>query len=289
MKVTDLTGQKFNRLTVMKYIGKDKCGNSQWLCLCDCGNKTIVTSGHLKNGHSKSCGCFKNEKLIQRNKTDRHLYKNRWTKEEINILKQFYPNNGIIYCCNLLNRTKPSVAGKVAKLNLSTTITTFSLPRKNIIKKISNSRVLSLCQIHGETIHYCRKNKIIYCLKCHHKNPVANFAYRFRALIMGSIKKMSNSNYIPRGGFRNMNYTPLQLYNYLMNIKRLQKNKCPHCSISYDKCTMSIDHVIPLKTAKTEQEVIDLFCLQNLNLMCKSCNSSKNDKDYNIWMKSKSV
>lgn len=81
----------------------------------------------------------------------------------------------------------------------------------------------------------------------------------------------------------------LKLYNYINNIKRLQDNKCPHCQISYDKCVLSIDHVIPLERAKTEQEIIDLFDLKNLNLMCKNCNSSKQDRDYKIWTKNKCV
>lgn len=50
----DLTGQRFGRLTVIKYVGE-----SQWLCKCDCGNETIVDRGHLRTGHTKSCGCLK--------------------------------------------------------------------------------------------------------------------------------------------------------------------------------------------------------------------------------------
>lgn len=52
----DISGQKFGRLTAIKYIG-----HSKWLCECDCGNVTKVYSGHLKNGHTKSCGCLNHE------------------------------------------------------------------------------------------------------------------------------------------------------------------------------------------------------------------------------------
>jgi hypothetical protein len=59
-KFIDLTGQKFNRLIVLKfaYINKHK---SYWDCICDCGNKIIVYKGNLKNGHTKSCGCLQKE------------------------------------------------------------------------------------------------------------------------------------------------------------------------------------------------------------------------------------
>lgn len=60
-KFVDLTGQKFNRLTVIKRaknIGK----STAWYCSCDCGTRdVIVTSDNLKHGNVKSCGCLKRE------------------------------------------------------------------------------------------------------------------------------------------------------------------------------------------------------------------------------------
>lgn len=54
----DITGQKFDRLTAMKYIGKFK-----WLCICDCGNKHICYGGDLRQGKVRSCGCLRNERV----------------------------------------------------------------------------------------------------------------------------------------------------------------------------------------------------------------------------------
>lgn len=58
----DLTGQRFNKLTVIKYAGKKGNGKKKlchWLCKCDCGNRVVVARNHLANGHTKSCGCYK--------------------------------------------------------------------------------------------------------------------------------------------------------------------------------------------------------------------------------------
>ena len=33
--------------------------SSRWLCQCECGNQTIVNSGSLRRGLTKSCGCVK--------------------------------------------------------------------------------------------------------------------------------------------------------------------------------------------------------------------------------------
>jgi hypothetical protein len=287
----NLVGQKFNRLTPIECVGRTKRGVPKWRCLCDCGNKTIVTSGHLKNGHSKSCGCFKKELTVQRNKASAGLNKNCWTKEEMEFLKINYPSHGTKFCSDNLNRTKRAINSAASILDLKTVIASQGVPQKNIIKKISNSKVLSLCQIHGETIHYCRKNKIIYCFKCHRKNPIANFASRIRGSIRSAFNRISRQNGEKRktGAMRHLDYTSKELYDYLTNIQKLQNNQCPICQTDYKKCILSIEHVIPLANAKTEQEIIDLFCLQNLNLMCKNCNSSKQDKDYNTWMKSKSI
>ena len=54
----DLTGKKFNKLTVEKRLENAKGGVAVWLCKCDCGNYTTVRGGNLKNGAVKSCGCL---------------------------------------------------------------------------------------------------------------------------------------------------------------------------------------------------------------------------------------
>ena len=61
----DLTGMKFNRLTVVSFLYKNKT-NYYWNCVCECGNNVVVQRGALKSGHAKSCGCYGKEKLIER-------------------------------------------------------------------------------------------------------------------------------------------------------------------------------------------------------------------------------
>lgn len=54
----DLTGMKFGRLIVINRAGTDKHRKVTWLCVCDCG-QTVVTEGQLlRNGDTKSCGCY---------------------------------------------------------------------------------------------------------------------------------------------------------------------------------------------------------------------------------------
>lgn len=58
----DIVGKKFNKLTVIKYVGIEKKRHSsvhKYLCQCECGNTKIVNRGNLKNGHAYSCGCVR--------------------------------------------------------------------------------------------------------------------------------------------------------------------------------------------------------------------------------------
>lgn len=59
--VADIAGQKFNRLTAIEPVGRNKRNSVLWRCKCDCGNETITTVSHLRSGHTKSCGCLMRE------------------------------------------------------------------------------------------------------------------------------------------------------------------------------------------------------------------------------------
>lgn len=77
MKRIDLTGQKFGKLTVIQYSHTVRPrGIAFFLCKCDCGNITTVASGHLRSGHTQSCGCLQTEIISARSKgnTDGRKY-----------------------------------------------------------------------------------------------------------------------------------------------------------------------------------------------------------------------
>lgn len=48
-KFVDLTGKKFNRLTVLGLGERNSSGQIQWECKCDCENIVFATSTYLKN------------------------------------------------------------------------------------------------------------------------------------------------------------------------------------------------------------------------------------------------
>ena len=65
----DLTGQKFNMLSVIKRADFEKYkGNTTWECQCECGNIVEVDSQSLRRGYTKSCGCLRKETTSQTGK-----------------------------------------------------------------------------------------------------------------------------------------------------------------------------------------------------------------------------
>ena len=64
-KFNDLTGQSFGRLTVIEraenHILPNGKPRTMWLCQCQCGNYTTVSSQSLTNGTTVSCGCQQRE------------------------------------------------------------------------------------------------------------------------------------------------------------------------------------------------------------------------------------
>ncbi len=72
-KFEDLTGKKFNRLTVLGLGKRNSSGQIQWKCKCDCGNIVFATTSYLKTGHTKSCGCLNRENASKRLKEKKFI------------------------------------------------------------------------------------------------------------------------------------------------------------------------------------------------------------------------
>lgn len=58
--VKDLTGKKFDRLTVIG-LQPTETRKTYWICQCECGNLKKVRSDSLQDGTVRSCGCLKKE------------------------------------------------------------------------------------------------------------------------------------------------------------------------------------------------------------------------------------
>jgi len=71
----NLKNLRFGKLTVIKRAGTASNRHVLWLCICDCGNTTIVQSSKLKMGLSTSCGCNRVKHGHSKNKQSSKIYK----------------------------------------------------------------------------------------------------------------------------------------------------------------------------------------------------------------------
>ena len=74
-KLNDLTGQVFDRLTVLQKVpapptkpGRRQRTEAFWECGCSCGNSKVVAGPNLRSGNTRSCGCAHKEQLAERNR-----------------------------------------------------------------------------------------------------------------------------------------------------------------------------------------------------------------------------
>ena len=68
-----LIGQRFGALEVIEFTRRNDSNKLMYRCKCDCGNEIEVIGQHLKNGNTKSCGCYRKQ-----------VNTNRLTKDETN-------------------------------------------------------------------------------------------------------------------------------------------------------------------------------------------------------------
>lgn len=68
MKLIDLTGKQFGRLTVTARDGRIG-PHAAWACRCKCGARVRVRSQCLRRGETKSCGCWHRQRQAERHRT----------------------------------------------------------------------------------------------------------------------------------------------------------------------------------------------------------------------------
>lgn len=94
MRIKDLTGQKFGKLTAVEFSYKDGGNNAMWKFKCDCGNDIVIRGSEVSRGATNSCGCLKaiNSKLSN---TKHNLARSKVYKTWINMKARCFNENDI--------------------------------------------------------------------------------------------------------------------------------------------------------------------------------------------------
>jgi hypothetical protein len=80
---------------------------------------------------------------------------------------------------------------------------------------------------------------------------------------------------------KNLPYSVEEFVEHMQSKMELRENKCPICGIDFNLTGYDIEHKIPLSTANLPEEVLELFALENLDVMCPDCN--QRIKRSQIW------
>lgn len=121
----DIIGEKFGKLTVVKYLGRKPQGRQTvpiYICKCDCGSNTITSRWNLKKGDTISCGCAKVAANKSRTEDLTGKMFGRWT-----VLEQAptrYSKSGktrsIMWKCKCVCGTVKNIGARALKTGMST-------------------------------------------------------------------------------------------------------------------------------------------------------------------------
>lgn len=300
-KFIDLTGKRFERLVVDKYIGKNKFGVSMWLCNCDCGNKKEINYINLVYKRTKSCGCYRIKHGHSNDPTycewvdmRRRCYdKNNGSYEHygergITVCDRWNPDNGGSFANFLKDMGEYTKGMSIDRIDNNNDYFLKNCRRSTPKEQTRNRRNTKIITYNIKTqclqawadeykINYytlwTRIYKYGWSIEKAFTTPVKkrrlllvrNYEIQLRSALKSlKSKRINFSKYLP--------YNNKQLHDHLENIIKSQNNSCPMCHKSYNEIKYDIDHIIPTSSAKTKEELLKLFDLENLSLLCFSCN-----------------
>jgi hypothetical protein len=90
--IQTLLFKKFNRLEVIDVYPKENKKEQKFICVCDCGNFTIVNGSNLKYNRVKSCGCI----LMEFMNAQRGINHPQW-RHDLSMEQRIINNNRNIY------------------------------------------------------------------------------------------------------------------------------------------------------------------------------------------------
>lgn len=250
----DLTGVRFGQLVVSERMGPNKRKLMQWRCVCDCGGNAIAVTGNLNSGNTTSCGCSRLSALAKRNAVDLigRVFGRLTVCERISSNH----NNHVVWQC-------------ACECGGSAAVTTGNLTKGNTrscgcLQRETASVVGAACKQESPksaTVEYRREGQ---------KRRLSDPKTRMRRRLSWHIRRAINKAGAVKGGrsFEMLGYTPRDLSRHIE--RQFVAGMGWHNASLWD-----IDHIIPISSAKTLEDVIALNQMTNLRPMWREENNAK--------------
>lgn len=96
----NLIGRRFGRWLAIsrrptRYIGKS--GQTYYLCRCECGVEKEINSRYLREGRTKSCGCYEKEEAIKRMCNNNPMKNSEIAKKAGNARKEMWDDPNSVF------------------------------------------------------------------------------------------------------------------------------------------------------------------------------------------------
>lgn len=275
-KHVDLSGQRFGKLVVIRYLGKSK-----WLCQCDCGNTSAPRTDALKEGKSMSCGCMGQTGLELGRQQTYNL-----TGKTFGWLTALYLEDGMWVCRCKCGRLYRAGATQLRKGQLKSC---GCRPKDNPFLDLTGQRFGRLVAL--EHVRNNKHSSRIWKCQCDCGNTIETQAYALRS---GHTKSCGcyHKDAITVHG---MSYT--REYKIFVGRKYAEAKKeldsewtvdleaalrkmfpyCVVCGITEEEHqkkygrSLHVDHIKPLSKGHG-------LAIDNATVLCQHCNCTKQDK-----------
>jgi hypothetical protein len=98
-----------------------------------------------------------------------------------------------------------------------------------------------------------------------YKRPLGRCIQLMRSTFSAMLRKGYKSSKLP--------YSPLELRQHIEAELQACHHRCPMCLADLELVGYQVDHIVPLDSAKSEEEIAQLFALTNLSVLCPDCNT----------------
>ncbi|MGZ4851224.1 MAG: hypothetical protein ACXV2C_07585 [Candidatus Bathyarchaeia archaeon] len=241
-----LIGKKFEKLTVISRAENSNARKRRWNCICDCGNKTTVVSSHLTNGVIRSCGCLQREAISNIGKTRLDdLTGARFSRLLVICQSTQTKDRKPAWLCRCDCGNEKTIRAVNLRNGQSTSCGCYKLELN--IKQLTK---------HGKSrtsAYINEKNKRRHNRLKH--DPVYSTGLRIRGLIRKSIEGRGFRKETPTHKILGCNYDELRSH-----IESQFKDGM--CWERFGE--IHIDHIIPMASAKTIEDVLALNHYTNL-------------------------
>lgn len=253
----DATGHKYGRLTALDFSTKN--GLRIWRFSCECGAEYRAHLGHVRSGKSQSCGCFRREATGASRFIDRTGQRvGRLAVLHLAPTKMSHARTGWVCRCDCGEEVTKS-AHALGKKN--PTLSCGCLQRETIraIAKASKKDTL----LKNDKAHMAARRKK------RRSDPVIAVAERMSRMLCWAL---AGVNAVKSGAtFDALGYTPSELKAHL-------EKQFTEGMTWGNRNEWEIDHITPISSARTPEDVLALNQLWNLRPLWAKLNNSKNNR-----------